>query len=215
VNFLDRETLELIVEHVPNSKDPLNEKCRFYVLIETSGSNSNHDSEKLNKFLEYVMENNLVKNGTVGIDKTQANTLWKIRENAPIAIKHASKILFKYDLSMPISEMYNLVEVARNRLSHKDAYIIGYGHLGDGNLHLNVGLKDERDNQEVEELLEPYVYEWTAKRKGSISAEHGLGVMKANYIHFSKNKEMIAVMRQFKNLLDPKGILNPYKVFPK
>jgi D-2-hydroxyglutarate dehydrogenase len=63
-------------------------------------------------------------------------------------------------------------------------------------------------------LIEPYVYEWTSKHRGSISAEHGLGVMKANEIFYSKSPETVALMASIKKLLDPKGILNPYKVLP-
>lgn len=63
-------------------------------------------------------------------------------------------------------------------------------------------------------LIEPAVYEWTSKVNGSISAEHGLGFKKRNYIHFSKSSGAITLMKQMKNLLDPNGILNPYKVLP-
>lgn len=62
--------------------------------------------------------------------------------------------------------------------------------------------------------IEPFVYEWTASHKGSISAEHGLGVMKAPYLHYSKSPESIALMKQVKNLFDPNGIMNPYKFLP-
>ncbi len=69
-------------------------------------------------------------------------------------------------------------------------------------------------NAEVERLLEPWVYEYIARENGSISAEHGLGLMKANCIHYSKNDTMVHVMQQLKKLFDPNGILNPYKVLP-
>lgn len=62
--------------------------------------------------------------------------------------------------------------------------------------------------------IEPYVYEWTWKWRGSISAEHGLGLKKRNYIYYSKSQEAVRLMRDFKAMLDPKGILNPYKTLP-
>ncbi|KAG4386554.1 hypothetical protein GLYMA_11G073500v4 [Glycine max] len=62
--------------------------------------------------------------------------------------------------------------------------------------------------------IEPYVYEWTSERRGSISAEHGLGLMKANEIFYSKSRETVQVMASIKNMLDPNHILNPYKVLP-
>jgi D-2-hydroxyglutarate dehydrogenase len=122
--------------------------------------------------------------------------------------------VYKYDLSMPVQDMYRLVEDMRQRLAdHPDILVVGYGHVGDGNLHLNIS--DPRGyTAEVESLIEPYVYEWTASRGGSVSAEHGLGVMKASCIGYSKPAAAVDLMRQLKHLMDPHGILNPYKVLP-
>lgn len=83
---------------------------------------------------------------------------------------------------------------------------------GDGNLHLNV--TTESYSHSLEEAIEPYVYEWTSQYCGSISAEHGLGFKKKHYIHYSKPQEAVLLMQQFKAMLDPKGILNPYKTLP-
>ena len=88
--------------------------------------------------------------------------------------------MYKYDLSMPVAEMYSLVEETRQRLAGLLVEVVGYGHLGDGNLHLNISTKHYDDN--ILKQIEPFVYEWTAARRGSISAEHGLGQMKAECI---------------------------------
>ena len=93
----------------------------------------------------------------------------------------------------------------------------GYGHIGDGNIHINVSVKGYEDQKladKVQDLLEPYVLEEVAKRKGSISAEHGVGYAKAEYLGLSKSKECIDTMIAIKNALDPNGIMTPYKVFP-
>lgn len=84
--------------------------------------------------------------------------------------------------------------------------------LGDGNLHLNVTSPSK--DLALLAAIEPYVYEWTARCRGSISAEHGLGLKKKNYIHFSKPPEAVAIMGNIKSMLDPRGILNPYKTLP-
>lgn len=84
--------------------------------------------------------------------------------------------------------------------------------MGDGNLHLNITSKGKSD--ELLSLIEPFVYEYTESVRGSISAEHGLGLMKANDIHFSKSPGAIATMQQIKKLFDPLHILNPYKTLP-
>lgn len=83
---------------------------------------------------------------------------------------------------------------------------------GDGNLHLNI--TSPAKDPALFADIEPFVYEWTAKHRGSISAEHGLGLKKRNYIYYSKPSQAVALMGQIKALLDPKGILNPYKTLP-
>jgi FAD/FMN-containing dehydrogenase len=83
---------------------------------------------------------------------------------------------------------------------------------GDGNLHLNVTTR--KFDAAVLKMIEPFVFEWTSKLKGSVSAEHGIGFKKTQYIHFSKSQSSLNLMANIKKLMDPKGILNPYKVLP-
>ncbi|OQV00698.1 FAD linked oxidase, domain-containing protein [Cladophialophora immunda] len=190
------------VHQVTGNKRPLDGDHPFYCLIETSGSNTEHDSEKLEKFLEYVM----------------TKSLWAWREGITEAIGHFGGT-YKYDLSIPIQELYQLVEDTRDRLDSKglvgddDSFpaiaVVGYGHMGDSNLHLNVPVR--KYTKEVEEAIEPWVYEWIQKRRGSISAEHGLGIAKKKYIGYSRSETMLKLMKQIKELYDPNGIMNPYK----
>jgi D-2-hydroxyglutarate dehydrogenase len=119
--------------------------------------------------------------------------------------------VYKYDLSLPVEKLYNLVEEMRTRIGNS-AKVIGFGHLGDGNLHLNISTPQYNDM--ILAQIEPFVYEWTSKHRGSISAEHGLGLMKANEIFYSKSHETVQLMASIKKLMDPNGILNPYKVLP-
>ena len=88
---------------------------------------------------------------------------------------------------------------------------VGYGHLGDGNLHLNVPTRgfDKR----VEKALEPWVFEWVAKRKGSISAEHGLGLAKKPFINYSRTEGMIGLMKGVKNAWDPVSLTASYTLY--
>ncbi len=100
----------------------------------------------------------------------------------------------------------------QERLKPLATRVVGYGHVGDGNLHFNV--TSSAYNPELKARIEPYIYEFVHKHKGSISAEHGLGFVKNNYIHFSKTDSAVKLMQQMKSLMDPKGILNPYKTLP-
>lgn len=125
-----------------------------------------------------------------------------------------SGAVYKYDLSLPLRHMYELVEVMRRKLTGEGLVTVGYGHLGDGNLHLNVSSLEEKHSQFVLNQIEPFVYQWTSQKKGSISAEHGVGHMKAESIGYSKSQKALGIMASMKKLFDPKLILNPYKVLP-
>ncbi|KAG8662762.1 D-2-hydroxyglutarate dehydrogenase, mitochondrial isoform X2 [Manihot esculenta] len=209
--FLDSEAMDLVLNHLEGIRNPLPPSMHnFYVLIETTGSDEAYDKEKLEAFLLRSMESGLISDGVLAQDINQASSFWRIREGIPEALMRAGPV-YKYDLSLPVENMYNLVEDMRVRLAEK-AKVVGYGHLGDGNLHLNISAPQYDDM--ILAKIEPYVYEWTSKHRGSISAEHGLGLMKANKIFYSKSHETVQVMASIKKLLDPNGILNPYKVLP-
>ncbi|XP_010166217.1 D-2-hydroxyglutarate dehydrogenase, mitochondrial-like, partial [Antrostomus carolinensis] len=183
----------------------------FYVLIETSGSNSTHDEEKLNNFLEQAMTSGLVTDGTVATDDKKIKMLWSLRERITEALTHDGYV-YKYDISLPVGKLYDLVTDTRARLGPSAKNVVGYGHLGDGNLHLNI--TSESYSHSLLDAIEPFVYEWTARHNGSISAEHGLGFKKKQFIQYSKPSEAVFLMQRFKAMLDPKGILNPYKTLP-
>ncbi|KAL9021931.1 MAG: hypothetical protein Q9185_000882 [Variospora sp. 1 TL-2023] len=207
-----------LVDRVTNKKRPVEGDYPFYCLIETSGSNTQHDKEKLESFLEYLMGEEIVSDGVLAQDESQMQSLWSWREAIPESLGHWGGV-YKYDVSIPLTNLYELVEDTRQRLDSAGLVgeghdkpvvaVVGYGHMGDSNLHLNVATR--RFDETVEKRLEPFVYEWIAKRNGSISAEHGLGLQKKPYIGYSRSETMIRLMKEIKNLFDPKGIMNPYK----
>ncbi|KAG6647074.1 D-2-hydroxyglutarate dehydrogenase, mitochondrial isoform X3 [Carya illinoinensis] len=209
--FLDNQSLDLVLNHLEGVRNPLPPSMHnFYALIETTGSDESYDKEKLEAFLLRSMEGGLISDGVLAQDINQASSFWRIREGVAEALMKAGAV-YKYDLSLPVEKMYNLVEEMRIRLGDSSK-VIGYGHLGDGNLHLNISTPQYDDM--ILAQIEPFVYEWTSKHRGSISAEHGLGLMKANKIFYSKSRESVQLMASIKKLMDPNGILNPYKVLP-
>ncbi|KAI5645202.1 FAD binding domain-containing protein [Phthorimaea operculella] len=183
----------------------------FYVLVETHGSDEGHDAEKLNRFLSKEMDSGLILDGTVTSEPNKMQTIWNLRESIAGA-GLLDGYIFKYDVSIPILKYYNLVPMLRKRLGSKATKVYGYGHIGDGNIHINVTVPSY--NKEVASLLEPFIFEEVSKLKGSISAEHGIGFRKPHYIHYSKDPSALHLMRELKTLMDPNGILNPYKVLP-
>lgn len=158
------------------------------------------------------MESEIVLDGTLADNQTQIRELWSWREGITEVLGHEGGV-YKYDLSIPISELYDLVNDTRDRLTeaglvgdtpdHPVVDVVGYGHMGDANLHLNIPTRGF--SKDVEKALEPFVYEWVQKRNGSISAEHGLGVTKKPYVGYSKDETMMRLMKQIKDLYDPVG----------
>ncbi|KAJ3190772.1 hypothetical protein HK101_008370 [Irineochytrium annulatum] len=208
--FWDDGCADMVLRHVEGSRNPFpgGEVHPFQVLIETSGSNGDHDLEKLGAFLEGVIERGTADDGVMADSVTQRSAMWAFRESIPEACaRDGEGGNLKYDLSVPVPELYKIVTDLRGRLEgRKVGRVVGFGHMGDGNLHLNItGTGWDKDTLKT---VEPFVYEWVEGRKGSISAEHGLGVMKAPYIGYSKSKDVVDMMRDLKRVWDPNGIMN-------
>ncbi|OKL64547.1 D-lactate dehydrogenase [Talaromyces atroroseus] len=219
--LMDGRSQSLVRESTGN-KQPLEGDYPFYCLIETSGSNAEHDIAKLETFLEHVMGEGIVADGVLAQDETQIQSLWRWREGITESLSHLGGT-YKYDVSIPLPELYQLVEDCKSRLTEKglvgddDSFpvraVVGYGHMGDSNLHLNVAVRQY--NKEVEKAIEPWVYEWIAKRNGSISAEHGLGVAKKDFIGYSQNDTNIKLMKQLKDLYDPVSLSYLHRLFTR
>jgi D-2-hydroxyglutarate dehydrogenase len=222
--FMDAESMQAVTQNLglenpfQSIDKDLSVKSKFYCLAETHGSCTEHDLKKIETFFSSLMSKNLCKNAIIAESSAQFSYLWSLRERIAESLTKNGMYNYKYDISLPQSKMFDLVLDLRKRLNENAAvrksvkHCIGYGHLGDGNLHLNV--TSNNYDETLFQMLEPFIFEWTKKYNGSVSAEHGLGLKKRNYIHYSKSKESVEYMKKFKHLLDPKLILNPYKTIP-
>ena len=141
---------------------------------------------------------------------------WEVRESCN-PIVGSKGYIYKYDLSLPISEFDDFIQEIRQRLeAHPSATVVNWGHVIDGNLHLNVSTPGVfEEDPEIAEKLEPYIFESVIRRGGSISAEHGLGQCKNEYLPLCKDATTLQAMRSVKQLFDPNGIMNPGKYLPK
>ena len=204
--FMDKESLKCVLT-IKNLQDPFNELGSFYVLIETLGSDEEHDKQKIERFLDKILSDNLVSDGIMAQDETQIKSLWSLRENISESLSHMQKKVYKYDVSIPISHMYEVVEHVRKSLNGcNDTIVTGFGHIGDCNLHLNIVSSNELQ-------LDELVYQLVKQRNGSISAEHGIGQLKLSLLSQYKSHQCMKLMKEVKSTLDPNNILNPYKLF--
>ena len=223
VEFADRQSLAVLLGEEQDEdgndtqckdfKEPFDDKYPFHLLLEVSGSNEQHDTEKMNSFLDYCMKEGLILDGVVAQNQTQSKEMWALRENITVGLAQTGHV-YKYDFSLPLHCFYDIVEETRKRLKKKDptVIVVGYGHVGDSNVHLNVCTPGVRGVcPEVLEVIEPFVYDYVREHQGSISAEHGLGQMKPDKIYHTKGRKSVEVMVGIKKMFDPNGIMNPGK----
>ncbi|XP_064460545.1 D-2-hydroxyglutarate dehydrogenase, mitochondrial-like [Ornithodoros turicata] len=207
--FMDSESIRCLVENrgftIPVKEHP------FYLLIEVSGSEEDTLEDSLLKFVERVMKEDWVLDGTMAKEPSRVKDLWRIRETIPESLLHDGYI-YKYDVSVPLKCYGDAVGLIRSRVGDRAVRVCSFGHMGDSNLHLNV--TSRTFSAEILAQIEPFIYSWTSSLQGSISAEHGIGLLKRKYLQYSKTPAAIETMRLLKQSMDPKGILNPYKVIP-
>jgi FAD/FMN-containing dehydrogenase len=197
---------------------PATRGTEYGVFVETHGSSEDHNLEKLAAFVTACEDNGVpLLEQVIATNPTQTKTLWKIREDLPVKLAQSGK-MYKFDLSFALDGFeLSVIEAKRllyevHRLPPAEVIAVGYGHFGDGNVHLNVIDLARKHDAVIQAALYPCIYEFAAKMKGSVSAEHGVGWMKREYLPLSRSPVALRLMRDMKHLLDPNGILNPYKV---
>ena len=207
IEFFDRQSLEVQRSH--NRNLPLEGEYNFYLIVEVASNNENNMS-----VLEEFSQKIQFEDGIIAQDESQKKKIWELRESIAEGVSKKG-IVFSYDISLPLENFYEIVEQTRKRVEGL-AFTVGYGHIGDCNLHLNVCYekftKDENYHK-IEGLLEPFIYDYLVKFNGSISAEHGIGVHKSKYLDRSQTSNNIKLMKVIKDSIDPNGIMNPYKLF--
>ena len=211
--FFDRAS----VKHVQSAHGQsfaLDSDCPFYALVEFDDPDQQNQEAALNCF-EALVEAEHLLDGVISQSDSQAASLWRWREDISESI--APHTPYKNDLSVRISRvpefLRNLQELVANH--YPDFEVVWFGHIGDGNLHMNV-LKPEQwatdEFRSACEQLSPEVFKLTRLHGGSLSAEHGVGLLKQPYLHYCRSEAEIKLMRQIKAQFDPAGILNPGKV---
>lgn len=190
-------------------RPPVSESTH-YVLLEVEEA---HD---LDTWLEGLFEGGFVSDGVLAANTSDARDLWVLREGISESLS-ATGLPHKNDIALPIAELRSFTEKLEAVFSSRyaDWEICLFGHIGDGNLHVNV-MKPEALSKEAflakTSEVDHVMFELVREHKGSISAEHGIGLLKRNYLHYTRTEEEIRIFRQLKQVFDPEGLLNPGKV---
>ena len=179
----------------------------YYVLLESEGSDAEREEEQFMTVLGTLMEEGHIADAVIAQSSQQAAQLWEMRDDVE-ALIHAISPAAVFDVSLPIREMEAYVNAIEEELKQRfpEARMMSFGHLGDGNIHLGIG--PARDKHAVESM----VYERLARVNGSISAEHGIGLDKREFLPHSRSATEIEMMKAVKKALDPKNLLNPGKI---
>jgi FAD/FMN-containing dehydrogenase len=158
------------------------------------------------------MDDNMILDATLSTSNASAAAIWHIRDSSVElgrSFPYAARIGFDVSLAIDRMEEYADTIDARIRAVDPHAFAVVFGHAGDGNLH--IGLHHEH-TPEKRDTFEKLVYDITGEFGGSISAEHGIGILKRPYLKMSRTEEEIETMRTLKRALDPKNILNPGRI---
>jgi FAD/FMN-containing dehydrogenase len=215
--LMPRAAVELTVQHIAGVANPLAQGTDWYLLIEFTSPNPHQDLVTLlTGQLHAAAESGIVRDAMLATSMAQAQAMWKLRESVPEAQRHRGASL-KHDVSVPVSQVPQLIErgSALVRRLAPDGEVMSYGHLGDGNLHFNVSQRPGADAASFLQrgkALEHAIFDLVDELGGSISAEHGIGRLKAAEFASRADPVELAVMHDLKRALDPRGILNPGKV---
>ena len=183
----------------------------YYVLIEALGGDQEEDANRFERVLASQIEDGSISDAVIAKSQGERDRMWALRDDVAQVARNAP--IFTFDVSLKLSAMEVYIrEVQENLRSHwPKATLMVFGHLGDGNLHLIPGVGD--GSGEARHAVENIIYGALRKCGGSVSAEHGIGLEKRDYLAWSRNPEEIALMRTLKHALDPRNILNPGKIF--
>jgi FAD/FMN-containing dehydrogenase len=214
--FFSRSGLELVLAHIPQTRDPFGAISPWYVLAEASSGKSIPLQAILETTIASAIEDGLATDATVSASEAQRAALWRLRESFSEAQKREGASL-KHDVSVPVGAIPELIVRGSAAAEELVPGIrpVPFGHLGDGNVHFNFSAPKDADAQSFlsrRQQIARVVHDLVASLGGSISAEHGLGVMKRDEIVRYKSAAELETMRILKRALDPNNILNPGKV---
>jgi len=212
--FFSEAALQHVLQH-SDLQRPFVEATPYYALIEVEVPEDRVSEQIFNQF-EACMENGWVADGAISQSESQREALWALRERISESI--TPKTPYKNDISVRVTQVPEFLTAidALVAAEYPDFEIVWFGHIGDGNLHLNILKPDAMsvaDFKAESDRVSEQVYGVVEQFKGSVSAEHGVGLLKKAALKYSRAPQEIELMRQIKAVFDPANVLNPGKIF--
>ena len=215
--LISRRCMELVLRHIPGTREPLEQRHAWYVLAELADANAAsllHD--EVERALATAAERGMIVDAAIAANETQKQALWRLRETIPEAARAEPDVLYRHDIAVAISKVPELIATADAALARTfpDSRVICFGHIGDGNLHFNVFVPGRRDEPTAREATDVnrVVHDIVERCGGTFSAEHGIGQAKRDELVRYKSSSELALMQSVKRALDPNNLMNPGKV---
>ena len=207
-----KEYFELVTTAPATNVRPVPLDHDLYVLVESLASSHAGAAEHFENVMARALEEGLIADAAVAKSENDRRAMWRIRDSVEQLFRYGPP--FFYDVSLGIRHMDAYIREVKSRLKRHfpEHRCFTLGHIGDGNIHFVVNVAEEYDLAQ-HEVVNACIYEPLQPFKGSISAEHGIGTEKKAYLHLSRSAAELALMKCLKQALDPRGILNPGKVF--
>lgn len=211
--LIQNRAMRFVLRHIPGTRTPFEVEHPWYVLLDASHPS---DPEAFEHAMARALERSLVQDAVIGKNAAEAAAFWRLRHSISEAQKLEGASL-KHDVSVPVGDVGVFIEQAELAILRylPDARVVAFGHVGDGNVHLNVSQPRSWPGErflDEREAIAGIVYDLVASHHGSISAEHGIGQAKRRYLEDYRGPVEMTLMRRIKAALDPGNILNPGKV---
>lgn len=214
-----KNCLEL-VKQVTSKASPFEDpKWPFYLLFEVDTLGSSETLNAVQTYVEELFLKQRLHEGFLAQSAADSRSYWFWRENITESLNTQGKV-YKNDISVPVSSLPAFIKELES-LTHSRfgaAQVFLFGHLGDGNIHVNLLQTKEMDSKKFVESYDDYtehLFALVQKYRGSIAAEHGIGMIKTRHLHYSRSADEIDLMKKVKSVFDPQGLLNPGKIFTR
>ncbi len=205
--------LSYVMKHT-HMAAPFEIRYPVYLVVDFEANDSQQDMAL--QIFENLLSDGLITDGLLSQNQNQYQELWGYREHISESISHEKP--YKNDVSVRTSKIPEFIKASEAYIQSEfpNSEVVWFGHIGDGNLHINILKPKDMDKEDFKIMCaakSPTLFAQIKKFEGSISAEHGVGILKKAYLPYSRSLEEIKLMRQIKHLFDPNSIMNPGKIF--
>lgn len=214
--LMARFCIDIVLKHIPQTRDPLAETHPWYVLAEISSGDASGLRERMEEILAQALVRDLITDAAIADNEAQTNMFWHIRHSISEAI-NGEGLGARHDVAVATSDIPAFLNEAGDAVTKlaPGARVAAFGHVGDGNVHYDIVPAAGADKHALDDLrptIESAVYDVIDRFDGSISAEHGIGRHRRETLAARKSETELTMMRAIKSALDPKGIMNPGKM---